>query len=140
MGFPGETEAQFEETLSLVAEADFDDAYTFKYSVRDGTPAVRLKDHVPDEVASERLDRLIEAVREQARRKNVARVGTDPRGSGRAAGPAGRSHAGPHPHATIWSCWISRPTAIGEYHPSVLPAPPAPPSRARSSRPQLAVL
>ena len=75
VGFPGETEAQFQETLSLVTEADFDDAYTFKYSVRDGTPAVRLKDHVPDDVASERLERLIEAVRAQARRKNAARVG-----------------------------------------------------------------
>jgi tRNA-2-methylthio-N6-dimethylallyladenosine synthase len=75
VGFPGETEAQFEETLTLVADADLDDAYTFKYSVRDGTPAVRLKDHVPDEVASERLDRLIEAVRANARRKNAARVG-----------------------------------------------------------------
>jgi tRNA-2-methylthio-N6-dimethylallyladenosine synthase len=75
VGFPGETEAQFEETLSLVTDADFDDAYTFKYSVRDGTPAVRLKDHVPDEVASARLERLIEAVRSNARRKNAARVG-----------------------------------------------------------------
>ena len=48
VGFPGETDDQFEETLSLVTEADFDDAYTFKYSVRDGTPAVRLTDHVAD--------------------------------------------------------------------------------------------
>jgi len=75
VGFPGETDAQFEETLSLVGEADFDDAYTFKYYVRDGTPAVRLRDHVSDEIASERLERLIEAVRANARRKNVARVG-----------------------------------------------------------------
>ena len=75
VGFPGETEAQFEETLSLVAEADFDDAYTFKYSVREGTPAVRLRDHVPDEVAAERLERLIDAVRANARRKNAGRVG-----------------------------------------------------------------
>ena len=75
VGFPGETEAQFEETLTLVTDADFDDAYTFKYSVRDGTPAVRLRDHVPDEVASARLERLIEAVRANTRRKNVARVG-----------------------------------------------------------------
>src|SRR5678815_4081042 len=75
-GFPGETDAQFEETLSLVAEADFDDAYTFKYSVREGTPAVRLKDHVPDEVASERLDRLVEVVRARARQKNMARLGS----------------------------------------------------------------
>jgi tRNA-2-methylthio-N6-dimethylallyladenosine synthase len=75
VGFPGETEAQFEETLALVAEADFDDAYTFKYSVRDGTPAVRLRDHVSDGVASERLERLIDVVRANARRKNVARLG-----------------------------------------------------------------
>jgi tRNA-2-methylthio-N6-dimethylallyladenosine synthase len=75
VGFPGETEAQFEETLSLVTEADFDDAYTFKYSVREGTPAVRLHDHVPDDVASARLERLIDAVRANTRRKNVARVG-----------------------------------------------------------------
>jgi tRNA-2-methylthio-N6-dimethylallyladenosine synthase len=75
VGFPGETEAQFAETLSLIADADFDDAYTFKYSVRDGTPAVRLRDHVPDEVASARLERLIDVVRSNARRKNASRVG-----------------------------------------------------------------
>ncbi len=75
VGFPGETDAQFEETLSLVTDADFDDAYTFKYSVRDGTPAVRLRDHVPDEVASARLARLIDAVRSNTRRKNAGRVG-----------------------------------------------------------------
>jgi tRNA-2-methylthio-N6-dimethylallyladenosine synthase len=75
VGFPGESEAQFQETLSLVTDADFDDAYTFKYSVRDGTPAVRLRDHVGDRVASERLSRLIEFVRRNARRKSLARVG-----------------------------------------------------------------
>jgi tRNA-2-methylthio-N6-dimethylallyladenosine synthase len=75
VGFPGETEAQFEETLSLVNDADFDDAYTFKYSMREGTPAVRLRDHVPEEVASARLGRLIEAVRACTRRKNIGRIG-----------------------------------------------------------------
>jgi tRNA-2-methylthio-N6-dimethylallyladenosine synthase len=75
VGFPGETEAQFRETLTLVAEADFDDAYTFKYSLREGTPAVRLRDHLPDELGAERLQRLIEAVRANARRKSLARVG-----------------------------------------------------------------
>jgi tRNA-2-methylthio-N6-dimethylallyladenosine synthase len=75
VGFPGETDAQFEETLTLVADADLDDAYTFKYSVREGTPAVRLRDHVTDEIASARLDRLIDTVRAHARRKNAARVG-----------------------------------------------------------------
>jgi tRNA-2-methylthio-N6-dimethylallyladenosine synthase len=75
VGFPGETDAEFEETLSLVTEAGFDDAYTFKYSVRDGTPAVKIPNHVSDEVASERLERLISLVREQARRRNIGRVG-----------------------------------------------------------------
>ena len=75
VGFPGETDDQFQETLSLVKDADFDDAYTFKYSLREGTPAVRLSDHVPDEVASSRLNRLIEAVRSSVRRKNVRRIG-----------------------------------------------------------------
>jgi tRNA-2-methylthio-N6-dimethylallyladenosine synthase len=76
VGFPGETEAQFGETLSLVQEAGFDDAYTFKYSLRDGTPAVKLADRVPEAVASARLDRLIELVRGQARARNLPRIGT----------------------------------------------------------------
>ena len=76
VGFPGETEQDFEETVSLVREVRFDDAYTFKYSPRDGTPAVKLKDRVPDAVAGERLERLIAVVRQVARAKNVALVGT----------------------------------------------------------------
>jgi tRNA-2-methylthio-N6-dimethylallyladenosine synthase len=75
VGFPGETEEQFEATLSLVSDANFDDAYTFKYSVREGTPAVRLKDHVADEIAAARLARLIEVVRDRVRHKNSARIG-----------------------------------------------------------------
>jgi tRNA-2-methylthio-N6-dimethylallyladenosine synthase len=74
-GFPGETDAEFAETVSLVAEAAFDDAYTFKYSVREGTPAERIKDHVPDQVASARLTRLVEVVRAQTRRHNMGRLG-----------------------------------------------------------------
>ncbi len=74
-GFPGETEAEFAETVSLVTDAAFDDAYTFKYSVREGTPAERLKGHVADDVASERLARLIAVVRAQTRRHNMRRVG-----------------------------------------------------------------
>jgi len=76
VGFPGETEDEFQETLSLVAEVGFDDAYTFKYSVREGTPAVRLKDHVTDDVQGERLGRLIALVRSGARRKNIGLVGS----------------------------------------------------------------
>ena len=76
VGFPGESEADFDQTLSLVREADFDDAYTFKYSVREGTPAVRLRDHIDEELAAARLGRLVDAVRTQARRKNIGRVGS----------------------------------------------------------------
>jgi len=75
VGFPGETDEQFEATLSLVSDANFDDAYTFKYSIRQGTPAVRLKDHVADEIASDRLGRLIEVVRARVRHKNITRIG-----------------------------------------------------------------
>jgi tRNA-2-methylthio-N6-dimethylallyladenosine synthase len=76
VGFPGETEDEFQETLSLVAAVGFDDAFTFKYSMREGTPAVRLKDHVGEEVQSERLERLIALVRSGAKRKNVGLVGS----------------------------------------------------------------
>lgn len=75
VGFPGETEAEFQDTLSLVTEAEFDEAYTFLYSPRDGTPAMKMKDHLPDGVGAERLQRLIELMREQSRRRNIARVG-----------------------------------------------------------------
>ncbi len=75
VGFPGETEEQFQETLSLVETVAFDDAYTFRYSMREGTPAVRLKDPVPEEIASERLARLIALARHQTRRKNLGKVG-----------------------------------------------------------------
>jgi len=76
VGFPGETEQDFQETLSLVEAVGFDDAYTFRYSPREGTPATRLKDVVPDHVAGERLERLVAAVRGIARCKNVGLVGT----------------------------------------------------------------
>src|SRR5438552_3517968 len=77
VGFPGETEDDFRETLSLVEGVGFDDAFTFRYSPREGTPATRLKDVVLDHVAGERLERLVAAVRGIARRKNVALVGSN---------------------------------------------------------------
>ncbi len=76
VGFPGETEEDFAATQSLVEQVEFDDAYTFRYSLRDGTPAVRLPDRVPDDVAGERLERLIALVRALARRRNMGLVGT----------------------------------------------------------------
>jgi tRNA-2-methylthio-N6-dimethylallyladenosine synthase len=78
VGFPGESEADFEETLSLVREIGFEDAYTFKFSPRDGTPATRMpaEQFVSDEVASERLERLIAVVRAGARERNLNLLGT----------------------------------------------------------------
>ena len=77
VGFPGETEADFEETLSAVAEVGFDDAYTFKFSPREGTPATRFpaSEVVSDEVASERLARLIATVRAGSRERNLGLLG-----------------------------------------------------------------
>ncbi len=76
VGFPGETEDEFHETLSLVEQVRFDDAYTFKYSVREGTPAVRIKDHVAEEIKTERIGRLIALVRRIAKQRNVGLIGT----------------------------------------------------------------
>ncbi len=78
VAFPGETDEDFEETLSVVREVEFDDAFTFRFSPRDGTPATRLPEDlcVPDEVATARLDRLIALVRDTARARNMAMLGT----------------------------------------------------------------
>lgn len=75
VGFPGETDEDFEETMSLVRQIGFDDAFTFIYSVREGTPAEKLPDRVDAEVAGARLQRLIEEVRAIGRKKNVGLVG-----------------------------------------------------------------
>jgi tRNA-2-methylthio-N6-dimethylallyladenosine synthase len=78
VGFPGETDADFEETLSAVRELAFEDAFTFKFSPRDGTPATRMPESetVPDGVASERLARLIETVRSASRARNMTLLGS----------------------------------------------------------------
>ncbi len=76
VGFPGETEAEFAATLALVGEVGFDDAFTFRFSPREGTAATRLPGAVPDDVAAERLQRLIAEVRRVARARNAGLVGT----------------------------------------------------------------
>ena len=78
VGFPGETDEDFEETLSAVEASGFVDAYTFIFSPRDGTPATRLPAEltVPESVASERLQRLVALVRAGARRRNLGLLGT----------------------------------------------------------------
>jgi tRNA-2-methylthio-N6-dimethylallyladenosine synthase len=76
VGFPGESDADFDDTLSLLHEVEFDDAFTFKYSIRDGTAAPRLPGHVSERVKGQRLEKTIETVRSIAAKKNFALVGT----------------------------------------------------------------
>ncbi|KEI15240.1 (dimethylallyl)adenosine tRNA methylthiotransferase [Clostridium haemolyticum NCTC 9693] len=70
VGYPGETEEDFEETLSIVKEIEFDSAFTFIYSKREGTPAAKHEDQVPDDVKHARFNRLVEAINEIMARKN----------------------------------------------------------------------
>jgi len=77
VGFPGETDEDFEETLEVVREVGFADGFTFKFSPRDGTPATRMPAEltVSDELASERLARLVETIRGIARATNMTQLG-----------------------------------------------------------------
>ena len=72
VGFPGETEEQFLDTLSIVREVGYDSAFTFIYSPRTGTVAAQMEDQVPEDVATDRIKRLI-SVQEEAQRKAMAR-------------------------------------------------------------------
>jgi tRNA-2-methylthio-N6-dimethylallyladenosine synthase len=75
VGFPGETEEDFLETLEVVQDVDFDGAFTFVYSPRAGTEAAAMPDQVPDEVKRERIERLVALVQRVAAERNAARVG-----------------------------------------------------------------
>ncbi len=75
VGFPGETEEDFEQTMSLVREVEFDNAFVFKYSQRKGTPAEKMPDQVPEEVKDERHARLLEEVNAIGKRKCEHYVG-----------------------------------------------------------------
>ncbi|TCS83033.1 tRNA (N6-isopentenyl adenosine(37)-C2)-methylthiotransferase MiaB [Tepidibacillus fermentans] len=70
VGFPGETEEQFQDTLSLVEKVGFDSAYTFIYSPREGTPAAVMEDNIPEDVKKERLQRLMDLQNQISRDKN----------------------------------------------------------------------
>ncbi len=76
VGFPGETDDDFRETLEVVEEVGFDGAFTFVYSPRAGTEAAAMPDQVPDEVKRERIERLVESVQRVAAERNARRVGT----------------------------------------------------------------
>jgi tRNA-2-methylthio-N6-dimethylallyladenosine synthase len=75
VGFPGETEAEFEETVSAVEQVGYDGAYTFVYSPRQGTEAASMAEQIPQEVKVERIERLIEVVQRVAEARNRERVG-----------------------------------------------------------------
>jgi tRNA-2-methylthio-N6-dimethylallyladenosine synthase len=75
VGFPGETEEDFEQTLSLCREVEFDNAYIFKYSPRRETPAAEMPDQVPQKIREERNQRLLKTVNEIAARQYKKFVG-----------------------------------------------------------------
>ncbi|MGA4668263.1 tRNA (N6-isopentenyl adenosine(37)-C2)-methylthiotransferase MiaB [Propionibacteriaceae bacterium Y1923] len=75
VGFPGETEQDFEDTLRVVEQARFASAFTFQYSIRPGTPAATMPDQVDKAVVTERYDRLIELVNDITYQENQAQVG-----------------------------------------------------------------
>jgi len=76
VGFPGETDRDFEQTMKLIEEVGFDQSFSFIYSRRPGTPAASLPDDTPAEVKSARLSRLQAAITANARRISEAMVGT----------------------------------------------------------------
>lgn len=75
VGFPGETEEDFNDTMKLLDEVQFDSAFSFKYSLRPGTPAAQFVNQVPNQVATRRLAELQEFQRETTSKKNLRRVG-----------------------------------------------------------------
>lgn len=76
VGFPGETEQDFEETLGLLDEVQYDNMFSFKYSQRPNTPALKLDDHIPEEEKTRRLAILQEHQRQIQIRRNAEYVGT----------------------------------------------------------------
>ena len=77
VGFPGETDKDFEDTLAVVREARYAAAFTFQYSIRPGTPAATMPDQVPPKVVTERYDRLVDLVGEIALEENRRLVGSE---------------------------------------------------------------
>ncbi|AZV57066.1 tRNA (N6-isopentenyl adenosine(37)-C2)-methylthiotransferase MiaB [Clostridium sp. AWRP] len=75
VGFPGETEEDFEETLNLAREVQYDSAFTFIYSKRKGTPAYDFEEQIPEDIKHERFNRLVEVINESSARKNKAYEG-----------------------------------------------------------------
>jgi tRNA-2-methylthio-N6-dimethylallyladenosine synthase len=75
VGFPGETDADFEQTVTAVEEVGYDSAFTFVFSPRHGTEAAEMPDQVPEEVKRARIGQLIEVVQRVAEARNQGRIG-----------------------------------------------------------------
>jgi tRNA-2-methylthio-N6-dimethylallyladenosine synthase len=75
VGFPGETDQDFTLTLQMLRDAEYDGVFAFKYSKRPGTAALKLSDHVPDDIKEARLAQVLDLQKEISRRKNAAAVG-----------------------------------------------------------------
>jgi tRNA-2-methylthio-N6-dimethylallyladenosine synthase len=75
VGFPGETEDDFRETMEVVEEVRFDSAFTFVYSPRAGTDAAAMTDQIPDDIKRDRIERLVELVQRLAAERNAERIG-----------------------------------------------------------------
>ena len=76
VGFPGETEEDFEETLDVVDKVKYDSAFTFIYSKRTGTPAASMDDQIPEDVVKNRFDRLLKLVQKHASEKSGQYTGS----------------------------------------------------------------
>lgn len=75
VGFPGETEEDFQDTLSLVREVEYDSAFTFIYSPRVGTPAAKYDNQIPENIKHDRFDRLVDEVNRCSAKKNSEYLG-----------------------------------------------------------------
>jgi tRNA-2-methylthio-N6-dimethylallyladenosine synthase len=75
VGYPGESDEDFEETLDLVRRVGYDSSFCFKYSPRPGTPASKVEDNIPESVKDARLQTLLDLMREQARAATKRQVG-----------------------------------------------------------------
>ena len=75
VGFPGETEEDFEDTLKLCEQVQYDSAFTFIYSKRTGTPAAAMEDQVPEDIVKERFARLLEVIQRSSEKKASALTG-----------------------------------------------------------------
>ena len=108
VGFPGESEADFEDTLDVVRRSRFDQAFTFIYSPREGTPAATMSSPVPRDVIQARFDRLVELVHSSALDKPARPSEPSNRSSSRVRANATRNSSLDALPATRWFTWRFR--------------------------------